>query len=114
VTTDPWPFPADTALARARRVAQSYRSALQLVDPVGCQRLDEQMIRFGQRWVAPTVVVYGDDDWLTAEQVADYAGVRLSTAYEWRTRGLPSVRTNEGVRFQFAAVRAWLGGHRGT
>ncbi len=94
-------------------MTQSYRAALHTVDPDGCRRLDEQMIRFGQRWVAPTIAVYSDDDWLTADQVADYAGVRLNTAYEWRARGLPSTRTNEGIRFRFADIRAWLAGDRG-
>lgn len=110
--TQPWPWPKDTALIRARRVAQSYRDALNEIDPRRCQALDEQMRCYGQRWVAPTVAVYSEDDYLSAEHVADYAGVNLATVYTWRWRGMPSMRTNEGIRFRFADVTAWIAGQR--
>lgn len=112
--TDAWPWKDDTALARARRVAQSYREALLTVDPETCRQLDEQMRRYGQRWITPTPAVYGEDDYLSAEHVADYAGVNLATVYTWRWRGMPSIRTNEGIRFRFADVTAWVGGRRDT
>lgn len=107
-----WPWPQDTALARARRVAQSYRAVLLDTDPTACRQLDEQMRAMGQRWVAPRTVTYGADDWLSAELVAEFAGVRLNTVYEWRARGLASIKTNEGIRFRFADVQAWVGGNR--
>lgn len=108
----PWPWPHDTALARARRIAQSYRAVLEDVAPEACHELDEQMYRYRVRWLAPSISIYDDDDWLSAEQVADYAGVSLKCAYEWGKRGLASMRTNEGLRFRFADVRDWVSGRR--
>jgi hypothetical protein len=98
---------------RRERVAASYRAVLEDVAPDACHELDEQMIQMGQRWVVPRVVTWADDDWLSAEQVADYAGVSIATAYSWRQRGLPSIPSNEGLRFQFSEVRRWTSGQRG-
>lgn len=93
-------------------MAASYRAVLEDIDPDACHELDRQMIEMGINWISPQVVVYSDDDWLSAEQVADYAGVSLATVYSWRQRGLPSVPTNEGIRFQFDEVRRWIAGQR--
>lgn len=110
--TEPWPWPKDTALARARRVAQMYRAVLEDIDPQACHHLDERMSRAGQRWITPHVAAHAPDDYLSADVVADFAGVRLKSVYEWRARGLPSIRTNEGIRFRFADVQAWVSGIR--
>ncbi len=110
--SDPWPWPKDSALARARRVARSYRDALEGVDPSACEYLDTEMSRMGQRWVLPTASLYDEDDYLSADLVADFAAVRPKTVYQWRRQGLPAIKTNEGMRFRFADVRAWLGGLR--
>lgn len=112
MTTEPWPWPKDTALMRRTRIARSYREALLAENPETCQRLDEQMRRYGQRWIIPTPATYNEDDYLTAEHVADYAGVNLATVYTWRWRGMPSITTNDGIRFRFADVAAWVGGRR--
>lgn len=111
--TDPWPWPKDSPIVRARRVARSYRDALEGVDPTACQYLDGEMTRMGQRWILPTASPYDAEDYLSAELVADFAQVNRGTVYEWRRRGLAAVETNEGLRFRFADVRAWLGGQRG-
>lgn len=113
MTRDPWPWPVDTALHRARRVARSYRDVLETVDPTACAYLDAEMTRLGQRWILPMATVYSDDDWLTAQLVADHAGVAPKTVYEWKRRGLAPARTREGLRWRFADVRAWLGRGRG-
>jgi hypothetical protein len=102
-----WPWPSDTALARARRVAQAYRSALEAISPETCATIDAQMTHFGQRWIIPQLVTYTDNDLLSADLVADYCGVALKTVYEWRRRGLPSVTTPDGIRFRFSDVRQW-------
>lgn len=112
MSSDPWPWPGDAALARARRVALSYREALYASNPEMCRKLDTQMLRFGEGWVAPRPVVYGPDDYLSADLVANYAAVRLKTVYEWRRRGLASIQTNEGIRFRFADVQMWIAGRR--
>lgn len=94
-------------------MARSYRDALEATDPGTCRYLDAEMTRFGQRWVLPNASPYDADDYLSAELVADFAQVRSKTVYEWARRGLRSIRTNEGVRFRFADVQAWVGGKRG-
>ena len=107
---DRWRWPHDTPVERARRVARSYRALAHELDPGRCARLDEEMIRLGQRWVVPTPTVYQPDDLLTADLVADYAHVALGTVYEWkRRRGLPWVDTIDGIRFRFWEVQRWLG-----
>jgi hypothetical protein len=99
---------------RRERVAASYRALLEDVAPDVCHELDAQMLAVGQRWVVPQIVSYSDDDWLSAEQVADYAGVSIATAYSWRQRGMPSITSNEGIRFEFCQVRRWVAGQRGA
>lgn len=109
---DPWPWPVDTALVRARRVARSYRDALEAADPPTCRYLDAEMTRLGQRWVLPMVSPYDADDYLTADLVADFAQVSPKTVYTWRRKGLPAVATNEGLRFRFGDIVRWVGGVR--
>lgn len=108
-----WPWPADTALARARRVARSYRDALEATDPAVCAYLDAEMDRFGQRWVLDLYATYQEHDLLSAELVADYAQVRRKTVYEWARRGLDAVQTPDGKRWRFRDVQRWVGGSRG-
>jgi len=84
---DPWPFPADTPLERARKIAQSYRSALLNTDPAICAKLDERAMEIGQKWIKP-VDVEGDlDTLMTAMQVADMFGLDARTVRQWGTRG---------------------------
>lgn len=97
---------------KARRVAASYRAVLEDIDPDTCHQLDRQMIEMGINWIVPRTVTWSDDDWLSAEQVADHVGVSLASVYSWRQRGLPSMATNEGIRFQYAEIRRWIAGQR--
>ena len=53
MSDDPWPFPADTPLERARKIALAYRSALYAAAPEECRRLDDRAITLRQGWVAP-------------------------------------------------------------
>jgi hypothetical protein len=101
---DPWPWPADTPLDRSRRVARSYRDALADADPDTCARLDEQMSQLGQGWVRPRPLLHGDDDLLTATEVAEVFGVRVHTVDVWRARGLEPVSTPDGPRYREADV----------
>ncbi|MGH3985722.1 MAG: helix-turn-helix domain-containing protein [Pseudonocardiaceae bacterium] len=110
--TEPWPWPRDTALARARRVAHTYRAVLADTDPTACRDLDNSMLRYGQQWIAPRIATHAPGDYLTATDVADYVGVNAKTVYEWRARGLASIRTPEGIRFRYTDVQAWVAGRR--
>lgn len=111
--TKPWPW-NDSPIKRRERVALSYRLlAQQLAEKLesdACNILDNQMLEYGQNWIVPQVVPYDDDSQLTADQVAEYCGVSLKTVYMWRAqRGMPSIKTRDGIRFVFAEVRKWRG-----
>lgn len=95
-----WPWPADTGLDRARRVAQWYRHALGERAPGVCEQIDEMARRFGQTWALPTTQVYVDDDLLTAELAADLMHVQRRTIYHWRERGLRVTSTPDGPRYR--------------
>lgn len=84
-----WPWPADSVLDRAKRVAWAYRAALAEADPVRAQRIDDWAVDHGQSWVHPTEWPYGDDELLTIGQVADLCHVERATVYRWHQRGLP-------------------------
>jgi DNA-binding GntR family transcriptional regulator len=49
----PWPWPGDTDIDKARRVAHDYRRELARLDPDMCARLDHAYHRLGQHWIAP-------------------------------------------------------------
>ena len=96
---DPWPWPADTPLDRARRIAQSYRDALFAHKPAECEHLDRKAAELGQGWIIPQVLVHSADDQLNTEQVAEFCNVQPRTVDAWRSRGLKAIETNEGIRY---------------
>lgn len=95
--SDPWPFPADTPLDRARRIAQSYRHALESVDPELCHDLDERAIKVGQGWIRPLEMPVTDlDAVLTAEQLAAMFYLKPRTIRMWGYRGQVPVYGKKG------------------
>jgi hypothetical protein len=91
-----WPWPGDSTLDRSRRVARSYRDALQRADPNGCEALDALMVeRFGQTWLAPTVATLNGEDWVTVSEAATLVGLTPAAVYKW-------------------VHRRWLKGHIGA
>lgn len=78
-----WPYPGETALLRARRVALAYREYLKQANPSLCDALDETMRSFGQDWVAPTVYRYSPGDALTTAEAALLVSVRQETIRQW-------------------------------
>ncbi len=104
---DPWPWPGDSVVDRARRVASSYRHALLAHAPRVCEQLDEQTRRLGQGWVLPAPS-YDDDELLTTELAAEYLHVRPKTIDEYRRRGLPVVDTVDGIRYRVHDLKAWV------
>jgi hypothetical protein len=97
-----WPWPADSPLDRARRVARSYRELLLAQLPDACRALDEEMIRRGQGWVLPQVDQYDPSELLTADEAALFCNVEKKTLYEWRRRGLKITATPDGTRYKVA------------
>ena len=100
----PWPWPGDTPLDRARRVARTYRDNLNNLDPALCAQLDQRCRDLGQGWIEPQALAHGPDDLLTAEEVADMCNVQPSTVRQWKHRGLPVVTTVDGPRYRTGDV----------
>lgn len=107
-----WPWPADTPVDRARRVAQMYRHVLTDENATRCAEVDERMRQLGQNWVVPHAEVYDDHDLLDTELAADYLHVQPRTIDEWKRRGLPCVHTPDGVRYRVVDLRQWQASRR--
>jgi hypothetical protein len=101
---DPWPWPADTPLDRARRVARTYRDTLAAHQPEVCRRLDGTATTLGQGWIVPRPLTWNTDDLLDAAAVADMCDIRPSTVDQWRRRGLHVTGTPDGPRYRVADV----------
>jgi hypothetical protein len=81
-----WPFPGDSPVVRARRVALAYRARLAEVDPAGCALIDKRVNRWGQSWAAPSEH-FDLDDWISARDAARLASVQVSRIGKWRRAG---------------------------
>ncbi|ATL65117.1 hypothetical protein [Nocardia terpenica] len=93
MTRDRWPWPADTPLQRARKVAGSYRAALRQLAPGRCEELDRRAIELGQGWVAPVelpahLVEHALDAELSAADIEHFWRIPASTIRTWVHRGL--------------------------
>ena len=88
MTKDPWPFPEDTPLERARRIAQSFRSALLSVAPDLCAQLEQRAVDLGQHWVRPMEMSVADlDELLSAEQLGEMFTIAPRLVRLWGYRG---------------------------
>lgn len=106
MTQDPWPFPADTALERARRIAHSYRSALLSVDPEHCRLLDDRAVQLGQSWVRPMETDVADlDRMMTADQIGELLTIDPRTVRMWGYRGhIAPLGTKRAPRYRLGDV----------
>jgi len=84
---DPWPWPGDSALDKARRTARSYREALLTADPQACAHLDAQMTACGQRWLVPTPAHTQLDDFVTLDIAGEHVGLTADAVRKWVVRG---------------------------
>lgn len=107
---DRWPWPKESQIDRARRVAASYRHALQVTAPDVCEHLDTAMRDFGQGWIAPGPQPYDDNDLLTAELAADFLYVKTRTIDAYQRRGLRVTDTVDGPRYRVADLREFSRG----
>lgn len=102
-----WPYPGDSPLARARRVARAYRQHLYDADPATCATLDARCLDWGEGWVAPSTLRYDLDDWLSVADAADIAAVQPATLRTWRKRGrLTGRHGTDGWRYRARDVLA--------
>ncbi|MGQ0575987.1 MAG: hypothetical protein ACT4RN_17530 [Pseudonocardia sp.] len=96
----PWPWPADTALERARRVAQAYRAQLLELAPDRAARLDAELRDRGQGWVCARRLALDADELIGVPMAAQLCEVSERTIDKWADEGLRSIRTDDGVRYR--------------
>ncbi len=103
-----WPFPEDTSLDRARKIAIAYRTALLDADPDECSMLDRRMRYFNQTWVLGYVDRWDDNDLITGREAAELLSVTPGAVRHYRLRGyLCGFRTTEGWYYRVGDVRAF-------
>lgn len=114
MTAGSWPWPADTALDIARRLLQTYRTALEQRDPNVCKQIDDRATALGQGWVKPAVEVWGDDDLITTAEAAELASVTEAVIRNWALRGhVPRLSAPDGGRrYRAGDIRAHLAATR--
>lgn len=107
-----WPYPGDTPLVRARKVAQMYRARLRALSTDACDDADNAAVGFGETWVVPRVLTYTDRDWLKPADAADYLCISVEALRLLRTRGRieQAVLGEDGIwRYPFAELRTLQG-----
>lgn len=101
-----WPFPGDSPLARARRIAHMYRSQLRAINQDNCDRLDHTAVGFGETWIVERPVIYQDDDLLGPRDAADYLCLSTDAVRVLRARGRLTGYSIDGVyHYKFADLR---------
>ncbi|MCP3801841.1 hypothetical protein NLX83_21480 [Allokutzneria sp. A3M-2-11 16] len=104
-----WPWPADTALDRARRLALGYRAALAEADPQRCAQLDTHAVNFGEAWVNHTPSTLAPDAMLSAVELAEALGVTPERIRKAASRGtIDRFPTSAGPRYRAGDVLDWL------
>lgn len=79
-----------------------YRARLELIDPDACRHLDEALTGWGETWVAPRVVTFDLEDWLTPSQAADLVSSSAANIRRLRLAGRLTGRFRNG-RWQYQA-----------
>ena len=82
--TDPWPWPEDTQLERARRIANSLLGLL----PDAERDLAIRKARaVGQTWLGANLLRWDKTDVVTTSDAAELANVGPSTIRKWHSLG---------------------------
>lgn len=77
-----WPWPGDSPLKIARKVAAVYREHLRTTNRTLCDTVDDAMVDVGQLWIVPQVE--GDPtDTVTTAEAAALASVSRDTIRRW-------------------------------
>lgn len=95
--TQPWPYPQDTALDRARRIAWSYREALRTHDPAMCELLDNRARRFGETWVVPVETDAQPEKFYSAVEIAKILHIQADRVRQWGSRKQVPTIHGDGV-----------------
>ncbi len=97
--TRDWPFPGDSPIARARKIALAYRAELLLANPGAAERIDRNVVRWGERWAVPGVTP-APTAYVTAIEAGDILGVAAATVSACRVKGLIAGR-RDGRRYEY-------------
>lgn len=76
-----WPWEQDSRIDKVKRIADSYRTALNAVDPQSCHIVDARMVECGQEWVCGQVV--NVDQLVTAQEAAAELGFSPVSVHAW-------------------------------
>lgn len=97
-----WPWPGDSPVARARRIALAYRAALHDHAPGLAADLDTRFTRWGESWVAPRHVPPGDE-LVSAEDAGTLIGISSGAIGKLRRDGrIQGVKT--GRKYEYAVA----------
>jgi hypothetical protein len=101
-----WPYPGDTPLVRARKIAQMYRARLRALSVDACDEADATARQFGETWVAPKVITALDDDLLDPADAADFLCTSTANIRRLRLAGrLNGHHTPNGWRYLVADLK---------
>ncbi len=89
---NPWPWPVDTPLDRARKVAGMYRQHLLTAAPAVCAGLDDTVRGFGEDWLLEREQAIEPDRELTTAEAADLVRVPIKRIREWACATHPDDR----------------------
>ena len=81
--TRPWPNPADSALDRARRIAQMYRAHLADRDQAAADGVDQLCATFGEAWMTEKPDDVDEHAQLTTAQAAELVHVTIRRIRDW-------------------------------
>lgn len=90
---DPWPWPLDTPLDRARKITGMYRRHLLTAAPEVCASVDDTAREFGETWMLERLDVVNPDAEITTAQAAELVNVTPKRIREWAQANHPEDRT---------------------
>jgi hypothetical protein len=90
---NPWPWPVDTPLDRARKIATMYRRHLATAAPAVCATVDEAAREFGETWMLEREDLVDADRELTTAEAAELVQVPIRRIREWSCATHPDDRT---------------------
>lgn len=90
---NPWPWPVDTPLDRARKVAGMYRQHLKTAAPALCAVVDDTARQFGETWLFDKPDIVDPHRELTTAEAAELVQVPIRRIREWACATHPEDRT---------------------
>jgi hypothetical protein len=83
MTATAWPWPGDSPLRIARKIANVYREHLRLNSRPLCDAVDDTMVAYGQLWIVPQVEHLDPTADVTTAEAAVLASVNPPTIHQW-------------------------------